>query len=139
MQSGSLQALRELVSLAADVGPVVAKRAGLSQSELTALEHLMTEDLGPVELAHKLGVTSAAASGIVDRLQTRGHVDRVPHHVDGRRVSVVMTDSARREVVGHLMPMFVALAELDERLDEDDRAMVERYLRDAISAIRQLL
>lgn len=139
MQSESLQTLRELVALSAQVGPAVAKRAQLSHSELEALELLMADDLGPVELARKLGVTSAAASGIVDRLEGRGHVNRVPHRIDGRRVSVVITDSARVEVIGHLMPMFAALAELDGRLTDAERVVIERYLREAVAAIRRLL
>lgn len=139
LQSASLQALRELVTLAGQVGPAVAKRAQLSRSELEALEHLMDDDLGPVDLARRLGVTSAAASGIVDRLVARGHVQRVAHRIDGRRVSVVMSPAARQEVIGHLMPMFVALAELDERLTDPEREIVERYLRDAIAAVRRLL
>lgn len=139
LQSESLRALRELMALAGQVGPAVAKRAELSRSELEALEQLMDEDLGPVDLARRLGVTSAAASGIVDRLEARGHVQRVPHRVDGRRVDVVMSQSARQEVIGHLMPMFVSLAELDARLSDADREVVEGYLRDAIAAIRRLL
>ncbi|MGL5824612.1 MAG: MarR family winged helix-turn-helix transcriptional regulator [Nocardioides sp.] len=138
-QSASMQSLRELVSLAAHVGPAVAKRAQLSHSELDALEVLMEHDLGPVELSRRLGVTSAAASGIVDRLEARGHVNREPHHLDGRRVSVVMTESARREVIGHLMPMFSALSELDNRLTGAERAVIDRFLREAIAAIRRLL
>lgn len=139
MQTESLQSLRELVALSAQVGPAVAKRASLSHSELEALELLMSDDYGPVELARQLGVTSAAASGIVDRLEARGHVHRVPHRIDGRRVSVVITDSARGEVIGHLMPMFSALAELDGRLTDAEREVVERYLREAVAAIRRLL
>jgi DNA-binding MarR family transcriptional regulator len=139
LQSASLRALRELVALAGQVGPAVARRAELSRSELEALEHLMDEALGPVDLARRLGVTSAAASGIVDRLEARGHVHRVPHRIDGRRVSVVMSPAARQEVIGHLMPMFVSLAELDAGLTDSEREVVERYLRDAIAAIRQLL
>lgn len=139
MQSASLQSLRELVALAGAVGPAVAKRAQLSHSELNALEMLMEDDLGPVELARRLGVTSAAASGIVDRLEAHGHVNRVPHPIDGRRVSVVITDSARVEVIGHLMPMFLALAELDGRLSDAEREVVERYLQGAVEAIRRLL
>lgn len=139
LQSSSLQALRELMRLAGQVGPAVAKRAELSRSELEALEHLMDDALGPVDLARRLGVTSAAASGIVDRLEARGHVQRVPHRVDGRRVSVVMSPAARQEVLGQLMPMFVELADFDARLTDSEREVVDRYLRDAIAAVRQLL
>lgn len=135
----SLEALRELVDVAALVGPAIARRAHLSHSELTALELLIKGTCGPVELARELGVTSAASSGIVDRLVGRGHVVRRPHPSDGRRTEVVITPSGRDEVLGHLMPMFVSLQELDRGMDPQEREIVARYLRGAIAAMRRLL
>lgn len=53
--------LRELLALAEQVAPVIARRADLSHTELRALEMLVEAPQGPVELAHRLGVTSAAS------------------------------------------------------------------------------
>ena len=96
--SGSLDALQELVDVAAQVPHEVARQAGLSTSELHSLRHLMDTPMGPVELARALGVTSAASSGVVDRLVARGHAQRRPHPDDGRRTEVVITESGRVEV-----------------------------------------
>jgi DNA-binding MarR family transcriptional regulator len=103
------------------------------------LELLTKGSAGPVHLARELGVTSAASSGIVDRLVARGHVERRPHASDRRRTEVVITASGREEVLGHLMPMFVALQELDSQLDPRERAAITRYLRGATAAMRRLL
>ncbi len=135
----SLEALRELVDVGTLVGPAIARRARLSRSELAALELLTKGSAGPVHLARELGVTSAASSGIVDRLVARGHVERRPHASDRRRTEVVITASGREEVLGHLMPMFVALQELDSQLDPRERAAITRYLRGATAAMRRLL
>ena len=86
-------ALDALIQVAATVEPAVARRAGLSTSELQALRHLVDRSRGPVELSHLLGVTSAASSGVVDRLAARGHVRRRPHPDDGRRTRVEVTES----------------------------------------------
>ena len=64
----TLEALDELIRAAASVEPAVARRAGLSTSALQALRYLVDGSRGPVELSHLLGVTSAASSGVVDRL-----------------------------------------------------------------------
>ena len=48
---------------------------------------------GPGRAGPALGVTSAASSGVVDRLVARGHATRRPHHDDGRRTEVVITES----------------------------------------------
>lgn len=134
--STSLDALQELVDLAAQVPHDVARRAGLSVSELHSLRHLMAAPMGPVELAKALNITSAASSGVVDRLVARGHAERHPHTEDKRRTEVVVTESGRREVFTLLAPMFAQLAELDASLDDDERLVVERYLRGAIAAMR---
>lgn len=139
LQTPTLQALRELIDLASQVGPAVARRAAMSNSELATLELLMDRQVGPAEVARHLGVTTAASSGIVDRLEARGHLRREADPADGRRTRLVMTDSARGEVIGHLMPMFVGLAALDARLTDDERAVIEQFLREATAAVRRLL
>ena len=121
------------------VPAVVARQAGLSTSELHSLRHLMRGPVGPVDLAKLLGVTSAASSGVVDRLVNRGHAERRPHPDDGGRTAVVITDSGRAEVLARMTPMFESLAALDATLDEHDREVVERYLRGATAAMRNLM
>jgi DNA-binding MarR family transcriptional regulator len=138
-QTSTLVALRELLDVAARVRPVVAGRTGLTQSELVTLEHLIKGPVGPGEVARQLEVTSAAATGIVDRLAARGHVERRPHASDRRRTELVITDAAREEVLTHLLPMFRALAEMDAELDADERQVVERYLRRAAEAVQEVL
>jgi DNA-binding MarR family transcriptional regulator len=138
-QTPTLLALRELIDVASRVAPAVARRADLSHRELRALELLIASPHGPVELARELGVTSAASSGIVDRLCARGHAVREPHDNDKRRTQVLITDSGREEVLGYLVPMFTALAELDDKLSDEERDIVYGYLRGAITAIQRLL
>jgi DNA-binding MarR family transcriptional regulator len=99
----------------------------------------MGGSLGPVEVGRRLGVTSAASTGIVDRLESRGHVHRAPHPDDRRRTEVSITDSGRSEVLGYLMPMFRSLAQLDAELSEDERAVVDRYLAKAVAAFQAVL
>lgn len=137
--SPTLDALRRLLDTGRQVTPAVARRAGLTQTELALLEHVTEEPLGPSELAHRLGVTSAAASGIVDRLAARGHVERHPHPTDRRRTAVVPTPSGREELMGHLMPMFVELAQLDAEMTDEERAVVLRFLTAAERAVGRLV
>lgn len=137
--SETLQLLRQLLDVGSQVAPAVARRAAMSNSELAALELLIDHQVGPADLARHLQVTSAASSGIVDRLERRGHVRRERDAADGRRTRLVVTDSARAEVIGHLMPMFAGLAAIDDTLTDEERAAVERFLRGAIEALRRLL
>ncbi len=132
-------ALRELVQVAQAMPATIGRRAGLSHNELAVLDLLSDAPRGPSEIARTLSVTSAAASGIVNRLVARGHAQRMPHEGDRRRTDVEFSESGRAEILGHLMPMLVALGEVDARLTDDEREVVTRYLEEATAAIRHVL
>jgi DNA-binding MarR family transcriptional regulator len=138
-QPPTLLALRDLVAAGSRVNHVVSRRAGLSESELVTLEHLSREQIGPAEVARRLEVSTAAATGIVDRLVARGHVERRPHELDRRRTDLHITDSGRAEIIGHLMPMFRALDRHDAAFTEEEKAVVQRYLRGATAAFERVL
>lgn len=137
-ETRTLEALRHLVLAGGRVNHVVARRAGMSLTELATLEHLTREEIGPAEVARRLEVSTAAATGIVDRLVSHGHVERQPHPDDRRRTQLVLTESGRREVIGQLLPMFVALDRLDREFSEEEKDVVERYLRGATAAFEQV-
>jgi DNA-binding MarR family transcriptional regulator len=134
-----MTALQELIDTATMTPAAVARRAGLSTSELHALRHLSSGPLGNADLAQRLGDTSAAASGIVDRLVAHGHVERSAHPEDGRRTVILVTEAGRAKTFGWLAPKFAGLADLDASLTSVEREAVERYLEGAIAAIRTLL
>ncbi|WP_110180888.1 MarR family winged helix-turn-helix transcriptional regulator [Nocardioides solisilvae] len=138
-QTGSLLVLREVLARSQRLHRAVAQRAGLTDRELEAMAHLAREALGPAEVARRLDVSTAASTGIVDRLVARGHAERRPHPGDRRRTEVHVTDSGRREAAAHLRPMFVALDELDRGFSDADRAVVERYLRGVLEAFDRVL
>lgn len=134
-QTASLEALRALVAVGARVRPAVARRSGLTETELVTLERLVEGPVGFAELARLLEVSTAAATGIGDRLEGHGHAVRRAHPSDRRRVELHVTQSGREEVLGHLLPMFRALAELDAGFSPEERAVVARYLDGARAAL----
>lgn len=138
-RSETLEALHRLLDSGRRSVPALARRAGLTHAELSFLEHVFEHPAGPSELAQRIGVTSAAATGIVDRLEARGHVERRPHPTDRRRTAVVCTPSGREELMGHMMPMFLELAQLDASMTEEERAVVLRFLEAADRAVGRLL
>ncbi|MEA2179549.1 MAG: hypothetical protein QOG77_2846 [Solirubrobacteraceae bacterium] len=63
--------------------------------------------LTPAEIADRLGSARATVTGVLDSLEKRGLVRRLPHPDDRRRLQVEMTDEARR-VLGELLPTYFA-------------------------------
>ncbi len=138
-QTGPLTALREILALSPQVQQAVAQRLQMHPGDLIAMEHLMAEPLGPVELSKRLHLTSAAATVAVDRLQSRGHVVREPDPTDGRRTRVVVTESGRNDVFSELLPMFRALATATDGMTTDERALVTAFLTRATAALKTML
>src|SRR3974390_2495452 len=67
----------------------LAKRAGVSGTDLDALEYLEAEgSLTQRELGERLALTSGAITMLVDRLERAGWVKRRPH-ADDRRYTVL--------------------------------------------------
>ena len=60
-QTESLQALTDLLAASARLVRTVARRAGLSETEVLALQHLSRDPIGPAEVARRLDVSTAAA------------------------------------------------------------------------------
>jgi len=137
-QTETLLLLRAVLDEAIHANHVVARRAGMSVSELLTLAHLSRERIGPAEISRRLSVTTAAATGIVDKLVARGYVERSPHPADRRRTELVISDAGRGAVVRQMLPMFMALDEVDRGLDDAQREVVSRYLAGVLDAYREL-
>lgn len=130
MTEEPLSALLFAVLLAAeDAGRTMAARLGTGVNDTTALQHLLIRGpVGPVELGRTLGIGSAAATALADRLERAGHVERRPHPDDRRRLQLVPTERAGQEVWRVLQPLIALLDGVEERLDERARQAVRNYL-----------
>jgi DNA-binding MarR family transcriptional regulator len=126
------------VLLAADdAGRTLAERLGMGPNDATALRHLIVRGpTGPVDLGRTLGIGSAAATALADRLERAGHVERRPHPEDRRRLQLVPTDRAAQEVWRVLAPLITRLDGAEAVLDAAGRAAVARYLTAVSEAYR---
>jgi DNA-binding MarR family transcriptional regulator len=124
-------ALWEVMRGAADAGHVLAARLGLPYNDVRALSVLTEspEPLGPVELGHRLGMRSASATELVDRLEATGHVRRVRHPSDRRRVILELTEAGRQAVMAELGPLLTRFDRVAEALRPEEHAAVVEYLR----------
>lgn len=122
-------ALREVTRANAEITRELARRLGLGVNDMTAMDHLLQEGpIGPAELGNLLGMRSASATALVDRLEAVGHVERRPHPTDRRRLVVEPTPHAVEEVLGVIRPLVAGLDAVAEELSPDERRVVARYL-----------
>lgn len=128
--------VRELTRLGARLQHVTSRRTGLSPADLSALDVLSEGVMGPAQLARRLDVTTAAATGIVDRLVARGHVERRATVGDRRRTDLHLTAEGLGAHREHLRRMVEGLTALDAEFSAEELALVERYLEGAGVVIR---
>jgi DNA-binding MarR family transcriptional regulator len=85
-------------------------------------------ELTMTEIAKKMGHTTAAATGLVDRLEKLGHVQRCHGTKDRRKILVKITASGER-IVGEVHDDMVEnLLKMMECLDDDEqRSWVRIY------------
>ncbi|MBB2987298.1 MarR family winged helix-turn-helix transcriptional regulator [Terracoccus luteus] len=130
------RALRALGTAADEAAGALARRMGMHPTDLAAMSHIAyaRDPLGPRELSTRLGITPAAMTDVVDRLETAGHLLRRRDTADRRRVQLVPTDAATTEVRGQLAELLDTLDAITEEFDDAERAAILRYVEAATAA-----
>ena len=131
--------MRELMQAGHRMRAEMGRRLKLSDTELQAMDELVSSDspLGPVELGHRLGIRSASATTLVDRLEAAGHLHRDKHPSDRRRITLTTTTSARTDVLTALRPLLDSIAVIAERLDPQSTELVTGVLGEIAAAMNQ--
>lgn len=109
-----------------------ARRVGLPQIELTALEHLdALGGLTPGALGHRLGLTSGGVTALTGRLIEAGFVTRRRHPEDGRMRMLALTPAGAERLRDYMEPV---LEPLDDALGELAEPVAEA-LADALDEL----
>jgi DNA-binding MarR family transcriptional regulator len=120
-----------------------AEHVGLNLTDFDAVRYLAEQ--GPVpagRIAEAMGITSGAVTGLVDRLERAGWVERARHEVDRRQV-VVQLSQERRELVDAdraLRDRLLgeALAELDDETVRATAALLEGAAAHLLEGVAEL-
>jgi DNA-binding MarR family transcriptional regulator len=114
-----------------------ARRIGVPQIELSALEHLdAMGGLTPGELGHRLGLTSGGVTALAGRLIEAGYVTRERHPDDGRMRRLAVTPAGRERLRKHLEPVLEPIDEALSGLSGAEAELVTRVL-DELAAHRE--
>lgn len=136
---GPARALREVQQASYGATLALARRLGIGTTEVAALQHLTSagEPLGPVQLGQRLGIASASATALVDRLERSGHVHRSPHPQDRRRQTISVTQESTDQTREALRPLLADIDLAAAQLTPEQAAAVVRFLGAAADAMRR--
>ncbi len=114
-----------------------ARESGLSMSQIGAL--MMGHDIGGVsEVAGRLGITSAAASQMLERLVQQGMVVRSEDPHDRRVKQIALTAKGRRILQASIQARQSWLEDLARLLSAEEQARVTAALRLLVERSAQL-
>ncbi|WP_377267235.1 MarR family winged helix-turn-helix transcriptional regulator [Peterkaempfera sp. SMS 1(5)a] len=119
----------------------------LHPTDLRALIHLLDADragitVTPGRLGAQLGINSASATALIDRLEQRGFIRRVRDTADRRRVLLAVEEHAISLGWSFFGPLISRMVSATSSYDEAELAVVRRFLvemGEAVAAERQQL
>lgn len=131
-------ALRTLLRAGRHLEAAMGRRLSLGVTDLEAMDELAgtAEPIGPVELGNRLGIRSASATILVDRLEASGHLRRTRHPRDGRRIVLETTEPAQQQLRAALAPLLASIETITARLGDEQVAVVLAFLEDVTDAMR---
>jgi DNA-binding MarR family transcriptional regulator len=97
--------------------------------------------LGPQNasaIAKETALTPAAVTALIDRLETRGLVQRRPDASDRRKVLVEATDKTRELIRGTYLPTAQAGAKLLASYSTEELTAIHRFLEEALALQQQM-
>lgn len=131
------QQLQEIAVLTREAANHLGDALGINQTDLAAMEQLMSDGpLPPTELAKRLNVTTAGITLVIDRLERAGHVIRERQVEDKRRVLVKPVQASISQTYRHIAPMLNGLEAVLGSLDQPGRDLIERFLAQVITVYR---
>jgi DNA-binding MarR family transcriptional regulator len=116
-----------------------SKQSGLSMSQLGALFQIhRMGSCGVTDLGEDLGVTSAAASQMLERLVQQGLILRTEDPADRRAKQLVLTEKGKQTVVESIQARQGWLEQLDNKLSSKEKEAIIAALNILIEKMKQI-
>ncbi len=132
-----LLATRKLTGQGILFSQAVADRLGLAVTDAEALEQLATLGRATAgQIAELTGLTTGAATRMIDRLEQSGFVRRAVDPADRRRVIVEPILERIRDVEEQYLALRAATKAAIERYSDADLELIRDYLEQALAAGR---
>ena len=121
-------AIRRFAAHAVLLHSAVAEALGLHVTDLRALWLLGEAPRTAGELAEELGLTTAAITALVDRLERNGYAARQRSSTDRRKVTIQANPERLREVDGHYQSQANAMTQVLDAYSETEFAAIIDFL-----------
>lgn len=130
------RAVRDLVVAGERYRDAVGRPQQLDSTRLSALGQLYLDGpCTPTEIARNLGVSTASATELLDKLERAGHLQRRAHPADRRKRLIELTASGHELVAATYRDFAERLAPVHAALPATERHRLLDFLRAASHAL----
>jgi DNA-binding MarR family transcriptional regulator len=138
MSAEIAQLVQSLYASIQHLSSMTRQRSGVNRTEYGALQQLaIGGSLTAGQLGERLGITSGAATKLIDRLEAQGYVQRRRSTTDRRSVVVEPRPSAARVIAGDLRQANRDIGTLVDSFTADEQVAIRRFLEEACEIIER--
>lgn len=102
------------------------------------MDHLIaTGPATPTELARRLGISTAATTLVLNRLEEAGHIRRDRHPSDGRKLIVTAAQGSADQAYERVLPMIEGVENLIDGMSAQERTAVQKFLDGLVAVYDQ--
>lgn len=130
---GLVAACRRLHAAIDKLDETAARAIDISRNDLRCINLLEAGPMAPSDLAQALGLTRGSVTTLLDRLESRGFVERIAHPTDRRGLLVKLKPAVFKEMAGIYRSFGVSLVELAEEYGQATTTLLAQQL-EAISS-----
>ncbi len=118
----------------------MADRAGMNPTDFQCYTLLrVTGTMTPGEIADSLCLSTGSVTGLVDRMEAHGLVERTPHPLDRRKVAVRLAEGAENRVGTTAPGMREAMIDLHSGYSPEELEVIAGWLHRAGAALDTLI
>ncbi len=125
---GLVAACRRLHAAIDKLDETAARAIDISRNDLRCINLLEAGPKAPSDLAQALGLTRGSVTTLLDRLESRGFVERIAHPTDRRGLRVKLKPAVFKEMAGIYRPFGVSLVELAEEYGQATTTLLAQQL-----------
>jgi DNA-binding MarR family transcriptional regulator len=135
-----MHALRRFESSEAGMRERSAQTMRVNENELLALRFVIRkqrdgEPVTPTDIAHYLGIKSAAVTIMIDHLERAGHLQRRPHPTDRRSLVLEATEEASNRIGEIFGAVYDTMMGVARQLGEAEAEKIVSFLDDLATAL----
>ncbi|KTR92933.1 MarR family transcriptional regulator [Microbacterium testaceum] len=128
-----MQSLREYRAAEMSMRRRTQASMAMGENEMLVLRFLTQHgrrslDVTPIDLARYLGISTASMTALLDRLEKSGHLERLPHPSDRRKVLIAVTPRTEDDMRAVLGSMHAQMMLATRGMTEAEATAVTQFL-----------